>query len=170
MKLFVCTWNEFKRWFHEIFTFPDFGDRLCDLNRYTDALCAYGQALIIKNQNRDLEPGDDCLFYFAQAIGKLTAKVQAQVQQQQLHPQQQQQKRIVEDHNGGPTDFYILKAGEPSHDPLSCPQCFGVLVEPVTLPCGHTYCRSHVINAVNPSLCIMVRNLRKSKVPKYGIP
>lgn len=143
----------------------NFGDRLCDLNRFTDALCAYGQAFVIKNQNPELEQFNfENLFYFAQSIGKLTAKVQAQLQGQQQQ-QQQNQKRIEID-DGHKTDFFLIKAGEPSYDPLSCPFCFGVIVEPVTLPCGHTYCRSHVINTANPSLCIMCKAPWRRQEPR----
>ena len=54
--------------------------------------------------------------------------------------------------------YYEALIGEPCDDPFSCPSCSGVLNDPVTLPCGHTFCRQHVMsNPTNSSLCGKVR-------------
>ena len=53
--------------------------------------------------------------------------------------------------------YYEALLGEPCNDPFSCPSCSGVLNYPVTIACGHTFCRQHVMsNTANPSLCLKV--------------
>ena len=65
--------------------------------------------------------------------------------------------------------YYHAKAGDPCADPFSCPSCSGVLFEPVSLPCGHTFCRTHVMsNTANPSLCLKVRIILCKTPWKYG--
>jgi Lon protease-like protein len=38
-------------------------------------------------------------------------------------------------------------------DPFSCPGCYNVWVEPVTIPCGHSYCRKCLIKLVAGETC-----------------
>ena len=53
--------------------------------------------------------------------------------------------------------YYEALLGEPCNDPFSCPSCSGVLNDPVTIACGHTFCRQHVMsNTANVSLCLKV--------------
>ena len=66
--------------------------------------------------------------------------------------------------------YYEALVGEPCNDPFSCPSCGGVLNDPVTIACGHTFCRQHVMsNTANPSLCLKVRlilNIKGNKISK----
>ena len=41
-------------------------------------------------------------------------------------------------------DFKV-SPGQVWNCPWSCPSCSGVIIEPVTLPCGHTYCKKCLI-------------------------
>ena len=136
--------------------FSEFGDKLCDVNRFTEALCAYVQALMSQKPNQNLN--HDILLYFADKIVKLTTKSQKSQSQQQQQTGQllgPQPKRLEESGDRN-VDHFLMNVGEPSFDPLSCPYCYSVLVEPVTLPCGHTFCRNHVINSSSSSLCFKV--------------
>ena len=62
------------------------------------------------------------MIHFTQVVIKLITKVQIQ------HQEQQQPRQNLEPAPNSRTDFYIIKAGEPSFDPLSCPFCYGVLI------------------------------------------
>ena len=104
-----------------IFLISAYGDRLCDVFKFSEAFCAYGQALVnSKPSNQELN--HEFLIHFTQVVIKLITKVQVQ---QQEH---QQPRQNLEPAPNSKTDFYIIKAGEPSFDPLSCPFCYGVLI------------------------------------------
>ena len=68
--------------------------------------------------------------------------------------------------------YYEALLGEPCNDPFSCPSCSGVLNDPVTIACGHTFCRQHVMsNTANPSLCLKVSQFLKKilKIVRNGV-
>ena len=44
----------------------------------------------------------------------------------------------------------LFLPGQTCPDPLSCPFCAGVFCDPITLPCGHSYCRKCI--AKTPAL------------------
>lgn len=44
---------------------------------------------------------------------------------------------------------FKLSAGQTWTCPWSCPSCSGVLVDPITLPCGHTYCKRCLLRIAN---------------------
>jgi hypothetical protein len=50
--------------------------------------------------------------------------------------------------------------GQTCPDPLSCPVCAGVLCDPISLPCGHSFCRK----------CIAKTGGLKSACIKCGAP
>jgi len=137
-----------------------YGDRLCDVFKFTEAFCAYGQALVNSKPSNNQEINHEFLIHFTQVVIKLITKVQIQ------HQEQQQPRQNLEPAPNSKTDFYIIKAGEPSFDPLSCPFCYGVLIDPVTLPCGHSFCRNHVINSSNPSLCFKCKTPWRRQEPR----
>ena len=144
-----------------LFFFSEFGDKLCDVNRFTEALCAYVQALM-SQKPKEQNLNHDILLYFADKIVKLTTKSQKSQSQQQQTGQLPQPKKLEESGDKN-VDHFLMNVGEPSFDPLSCPFCYSVLVEPVTLPCGHTFCRNHVINPSSPSLCFKVSKYTTSQ-------
>ena len=109
------------------------GDRLCDVRRFSEALCAYGQAFIQQKQSKD-QIGYESLIYCMQTIFNVLENSAIPIKQSKSKQE------------GNQWQYYTANAGDPCLDPLSCPSCSGVLVDPVTLPCGHTFCRQHVIN------------------------
>jgi len=141
-----------------------FGDKLCDVNRFTEALCAYVQALM-SQKPKEQNLNHDILLYFADKIVKLTTKSQKSQSQQQQTGQLPQPKKLEESGDKN-VDHFLMNVGEPSFDPLSCPFCYSVLVEPVTLPCGHTFCRNHVINPSSPSLCFKCKAPWRTQEPR----
>merc|ERR1719225_1685454 len=63
--------------------------------------------------------------------------------------------------------YYEALLGEPCNDPFSCPSCGGVLNDPVTIACGHTVCRQHVMsNTANPSLCLKCKAPWRREEPR----
>ena len=142
-----------------MFSFTDLGDRFCDLKKFTDALCAYGQALSCKPSE---DYNSDCLAHFIQGMTKV---IETKTQSAMLSQMRSANKNSENDISDSDTmaektnwKYYNAKAGDPCADPFSCPSCSGVLYEPVSLPCGHTFCRTHVMsNTANPSLCLKVR-------------
>merc|ERR1719225_1740821 len=63
--------------------------------------------------------------------------------------------------------YYEALVGEACNDPFSCPSCGGVLNDPVTIACGHTVCRQHVMsNTANPSLCLKCKAPWRREEPR----
>lgn len=52
-------------------------------------------------------------------------------------------------------------ANPPTRNVFSCPSCWGVLHEPVTLTCGHTYCRRCLLREV-PKTCRVCQSKQKN--------
>jgi len=154
-----------------------FGDRLCDVGRFSEALCSYGQAFDAKTP--DQEVGHESFVYFMQVMSKVVESKAAEFQsrrKKESNPNPGSSPRTPNAANAEDLEeqsaendaelkdiaeelinqrkYYEALIGEPCDDPFSCPSCSGVLNDPVTLPCGHTFCRQHVMsNPTNSSLC-----------------
>lgn len=155
----------------------DLGDRFCDIKRFTEALCAYGQALLFKSGDEDLN--SDCLVHFIQSMTKV---IETKTQTAMLSQMRSAAANVAKgespdspmeiDEMADKTNwkYYTAKAGDPCADPFSCPSCSGVLFEPVSLPCGHTFCRTHVMsNTANPSLCLKCKAPWRREEPRLTV-
>ena len=155
----------------------DLGDRFCDIKRFTEALCAYGQALLFKSGDEDLN--SDCLVHFIQSMTKV---IETKTQTAMLSQMRSAAANVAKgespdspmeiDEMADKTNwkYYTAKAGDPCADPFSCPSCSGVLYEPVSLPCGHTFCRTHVMsNTANPSLCLKCKAPWRREEPRLTV-
>ena len=157
--------------------FSGFGDRLCDVGRFSEALCSYGRAFDAKSA--DQEVGHESFVYFLQVMSKLVeskaAEFQSRRKKESIGQNGSRSTRpsaniddLDDEENAENAElraediinqrkYYEALIGEPCDDPFSCPSCSGVLNDPVTLPCGHTFCRQHVMsNTTNSSLCVKV--------------
>lgn len=159
------------------FSISDLGDRFCDIKRFTEALCAYGQALLFKSGDEDLN--SDCLVHF---IHSMTKVIETKTQTAMLSQMRSAAANVAKGENpDSPMEidemadktnwkYYTAKAGDPCADPFSCPSCSGVLFEPVSLPCGHTFCRTHVMsNTANPSLCLKCKAPWRREEPRLAV-
>ena len=171
--------------FTDVISIPDLGDKFCDIKRFTEALCAYGQALLIKSDDEDLN--SDCLVHFIHSMTKvIETKTQTAMLSQMRAAAAAAAAASAEcggsggqsDHECTPDEmaektnwkYYTAKAGDPCADPFSCPSCSGVLYEPVSLPCGHTFCRTHVMsNTANPSLCLKCKAPWRREDPRLTV-
>ena len=171
-KLKLCSVTETRITIQCSFPISDLGDRFCDIKRFTEALCAYGQALLFKSGDEDLN--SDCLVHF---IHSMTKVIETKTQTAMLS---QMRSAASENSSGKPEidemadktnwKYYTAKAGDPCADPFSCPSCSGVLFEPVSLPCGHTFCRTHVMsNTANPSLCLKCKAPWRREEPRLTV-
>jgi hypothetical protein len=144
--------------------FSGFGDRLADIGRFSKALCSYFQAFdLAKNSDQDL--GHESFVYFMQVMSKVVESNAVEFQSRKKKESNgSRQTEIFENqdqHQAGEQinqrKYYEALVGEPCNDPFSCPSCAGVLNDPVTIACGHTFCRQHVMsNTANVSLCLKV--------------
>jgi len=152
-----------------------FGDRLCDVGRFSEALCSYGQAFDARIPNQEV--GHESFVYFMQVMSKVIESKAAEFQsrrKKESSPNGSSSRSPPQHANANAEDlednednenanagdiinqrkYYEALIGEPCDDPFSCPSCAGVLNDPVTLPCGHSFCRQHVMsNTANSSLC-----------------
>jgi len=58
---------------------------------------------------------------------------------------------------------YKVSAGQITHCPWSCPSCSGVLIDPISLPCGHTYCKQCLMRIAKAA-----KNTRRAHCMKCG--
>ena len=56
---------------------------------------------------------------------------------------------------------YKVSAGQITPCPWSCPHCSGVIIEPISLACGHTYCRYEL-----PFLPVQTLDILNRKQPQ----
>jgi len=151
-----------------------FGDRLADIGRFSKALCSYGQAFdLAKNSDQDL--GHESFVYFMQVMSKVVESNAVEFQsrkkkdlngsRQTENFENQDQYQAGEQNNQ--RKYYEALVGEPCDDPFSCPSCSGVLNDPVTIACGHTFCRQHVMsNTANVSLCLKCKAPWRREEPR----
>lgn len=147
------------------------GDRFCDVGKFTDALCSYGQAFFYtKNDIEDF--GFEAFVYFMQVISKVIES--ETINQMRMkkgirknNATNQENEPLLQNLKGQPVQHYLALASDPCSDPLSCPSCSGVLFDPVTIACGHTFCRQHVMsNTVNSSLCLKCKAPWRKEEPR----
>jgi len=164
-----------------------FGDRLCDVGRFSEALCSYGRAFDAKSA--DQEVGHESFVYFLQVMSKLVeskaAEFQSRRKKESIGQNGSRSTRpsaniddLDDEENAENAElraediinqrkYYEALIGEPCDDPFSCPSCSGVLNDPVTLPCGHTFCRQHVMsNTTNSSLCVKCKAPWRREEPR----
>jgi len=153
-----------------------FGDRLADIGRFSKALCSYGQAFdLAKNSDQDL--GHESFVYFMQVMSKVVESNAVEFQSRRkkdLNGSSRQAENFEnnQDLQAGEQQinqrkYYEALLGEPCNDPFSCPSCSGVLNDPVTIACGHTFCRQHVMsNTANPSLCLKCKAPWRREEPR----
>jgi len=151
-----------------------FGDRLADIGRFSKALCSYGQAFdLAKNSDQDL--GHESFVYFMQVMSKVVESNAVEFQSRRKKDlnglRQAENFENNQDLQAGEQinqrKYYEALLGEPCNDPFSCPSCSGVLNDPVTIACGHTFCRQHVMsNTANPSLCLKCKAPWRREEPR----
>lgn len=151
-----------------------FGDRLADIGRFSKALCSYFQAFdLAKNSDQDL--GHESFVYFMQVMSKVVESNAVEFQSRKKKESNgSRQTEIFENqdqHQAGEQinqrKYYEALVGEPCNDPFSCPSCAGVLNDPVTIACGHTFCRQHVMsNTANVSLCLKCKAPWRREEPR----
>ena len=137
---------------------------MADIGRFSKALCSYGQAFdLAKNSDQDL--GHESFVYFMQVMSKVVESNAVEFQSRRKKDlngsRQTENFENNQDLQAGEQinqrKYYEALLGEPCNDPFSCPSCSGVLNDPVTIACGHTFCRQHVMsNTANVSLCLKV--------------
>lgn len=151
-----------------------FGDRLADVGRFSKALCSYGQAFDLA-KNSDQELGHESFVYFMQVMSKVVESNAVEFQSRKKKDlngsrqteffENQDQQQAGEQINQ--RKYYEALVGEPCNDPFSCPSCSGVLNDPVTIACGHTFCRQHVMsNTANVSLCLKCKAPWRREEPR----
>ncbi len=155
------------------FLYPDYGDRLCDVGEFSEALRHYCHAMAMKKwQDEETsttsptteEISFESLQYFIRVASKLNSKLSRAnmakaAKTSATAPGSPARSEAADEDMANEWTSYMTNPGEPSADPWSCPRCFGVLVDPVSLPCGHTYCRIHVFEAkdsTSNSTCLKV--------------
>jgi len=150
-----------------------FGDRLADIGRFSKALCSYGQAFdLAKNSDQDL--GHESFVYFMQVMSKVVESNAVEFQSRRKKDLNGQAENFEnnQDLQAGEQQinqrkYYEALLGEPCNDPFSCPSCSGVLNDPVTIACGHTFCRQHVMsNTANVSLCLKCKAPWRREEPR----
>lgn len=150
-----------------------FGDRLADVGKFTEALCSYGQAFDLA-KSTDQELNHESFVYFMQVMSKVVEQNAAEFQskkKKELRTSRASSENTKNQEEAGDQinqrKYYEALVGEPCNDPFSCPSCGGVLNDPVTIACGHTFCRQHVMsNTANPSLCLKCKAPWRREEPR----
>jgi len=151
-----------------------FGDRLCDVGKFSEALCSYGQAFAEKRPDQDF--GQEAFVYFMQVMSKVVEANAIEFQSRAKKQDKTRNRNNFQDQSGTSSSnagdinqrkYYEALVGEACNDPFSCPSCGGVLNDPVTIACGHTFCRQHVMsNTANPSLCLKCKAPWRREEPR----
>lgn len=109
----------------------EYADCLCNLGRFREASLIY--ARIFAGQPGGIKLPFDRLKHFIRVLTKITVEsvANAGVSLSKFESERS------EDCN----KMLLYLPGQTCPDPLSCPVCAGVLCDPISLPCGHTFCR-----------------------------
>lgn len=111
----------------------EYADCLCNLGRYREACLIYCRAFSANHEKKSLT--HDRLKHFIRSLTKVTAESVVN----SGDPSSKFDKSNQTD------NFLVCLPGQTCPDPLSCPVCAGVLCNPISLPCGHTYCRKCIL-------------------------
>jgi Lon protease-like protein/tetratricopeptide (TPR) repeat protein len=117
----------------------EYADCLCDLGRFREAATIYARVF----GNKQIPIPGERLRHFIKALTKITVESVANAGVSLT-------KFEASDNAAKKEKLLLYLPGQTCPDPLSCPVCAGVFSDPITLPCGHSYCRKCI--AKTPAL------------------